>query len=130
MTENLKSCFFFFTRQNVCTLKIRLPLFFPCTPDRHWACSLFRLEFSSNSFQIHLKFTSNYFQLYLQVHIFIFMRCLKVWECEKYDHIVLGYKRIHKRGGTFSGFFRIFMELCGFKVQLVPPQGNFISWRR
>ena len=58
-TGNLKICFSFFTRQNVCTLKIRCPLFFPCAPDRHWVRNLARLEFSSNSFQIHFKVTSN-----------------------------------------------------------------------
>ena len=28
---------------------------------------------------------------------------------------------------TLSGFLRIFMELCGSKVQLGPLHGNFIS---
>ena len=130
MTGNLKICFFFITRQNVLTLKIRRPLFFPCAPEQHWARSLFRLEFYSNSFQNPFKFTSNYFQLHFQAHIFIFMRCLKVSGCEKYKHMVLGCKRIHKPGRTFSGFSRIFMELCGFKVQLGPTPGNFINWHR
>ena len=43
----------------MCTLKIRRPLVFPCAPDPHWARNLFRLEFSSNSLQIHFKFTWN-----------------------------------------------------------------------
>ena len=55
----MKTCFFFSTRPNVYTLKIRRPLFFSCAPDRHWARNLFRLEFPSNSFQINFKFTSD-----------------------------------------------------------------------
>ena len=71
---------------------------------------------------------SNIFsQLHLQTQIFIFISCLKVWEWEKYWHMVLRCKRIHKPGRTFSGFSRIFMELCKSKVQLGPPHGSFIN---
>ena len=41
--------------------------------------------------------------------------------------MVLGCKKIHKLGRTFSGFSRIFMELCWSKVQLTLPHGNFIN---
>ena len=51
--------YFLFYKPNGCTLKIRRPLFFPWAPDWHWACNLFRRQFSSNSFQIHFKLTSN-----------------------------------------------------------------------
>ena len=123
--------FFLFYKVKCVDLENQAPLiFFPCPPDRHWARNFFRLEFSSNSFRIHFKFTSNYFQLHLQAHIFIFMRCMKISECGKYEHMLLGCKRIQKPGRTFSGFSRIFMELCGFKVQLALPHGSFINWRR
>lgn len=52
--------------------------------------------------------------------------CLKVWEREKYQHMVLECKRIHKTGSTFSPFSRIFIELCGSKVPLAPLHGDFI----
>ena len=45
----------------------------------------------------------------------------------KYQHMVLGYKRLHKQGKTLSGFSQIFMELCGSKVELTPPDRNFIN---
>ena len=32
-----------------------------------------------------------------------------------------------KPGRIFSGFSRVLMELCGSKVQLAPPQENFIN---
>ena len=32
------------------------------------------------------------------------------------------------RKQPFSGYFHIFMELCGSKVKLAPPHGNFINW--
>ena len=62
------------------TLKIRRPSFSPCAPDRHWAHNLFRLEFSSNSFQIHFKFTSNLlaksyiFPSFLQIRFNLFQK--------------------------------------------------------
>ena len=36
-------------------------------------------------------------------------------------------QKVHKTGNTFSGFSRIFMELCGSKVQLASSHGNFID---
>ena len=42
------------------------------------------------------------------------------------EDMVLGCKRIHKPGRTFSGFSRVFMELYGSKVQLAPQHGYFI----
>ena len=45
----------------------------------------------------------------------------------KYWHMILGYKRIHKPERTFSGFLQISMDLCGSKVQLTPPDRNFIN---
>ena len=44
-------------------------------------------------------------------------------------HMVLGCKRIHKPGLTFSAFLQIFMELCRSKVQLTPTQ-KFHQWCR
>ena len=41
--------------------------------------------------------------------------------------MVLRYKRIHKPGRTFSGYSRIFVELCKSKVQLGLPHKNFIN---
>ena len=41
--------------------------------------------------------------------------------------LILGCKRIHKPRRILSGFLRIFIELCGSKVQLAPLQGNFIN---
>ena len=68
---------------------------------------------------------SNIFsQLHLQAQFFISMGSLKVLEWEKYQHLVLGCKRIHKLGRTCSGFLWSFMELCRSKVQLAPPRGN------
>ena len=51
----------------------------------------------------------------------------RLWELEKYYHMILGWKRSHKTRRTLSGFLRIFMELCGSKVQLAPPHGIAIS---
>ena len=48
---------------------------------------------------------SNIFtQRHVQAEIFIFISCLKVWELEKYQQMVLGCKRIHIPRRTFSGF--------------------------
>ena len=44
-------------------------------------------------------------------------------------HMVLGCKRIHKQGLTFSAFLQIFMEFCRSKVQLTPAQ-KFHQWCR
>ena len=41
--------------------------------------------------------------------------------------MILGWKRIHKPRRTLSGFLQMFMELCGSRVQLAPPHGNFIN---
>ena len=46
-------------------------------------------------------------------------------ELREKKHMVLGCKRIKKSGCTFSGFLRIFLELCGFKIELAPPHVNF-----
>ena len=51
----------------------------------------------------------------------------RLWEFEKYLHMIIGWKRIHKPRRILSGFLRIFMELCESKAQLVPLHGNFIS---
>ena len=40
---------------------------------------------------------------------------------------MVGWKKIHKPGMTFSEFSQIFMELCRTKVQIVPPYGNVFS---
>ena len=40
--------------------------------------------------------------------------------------MVLGCKRIHKPR-TLPGFLRIFIEFCGFKVQLAPPHRHFTN---
>ena len=41
--------------------------------------------------------------------------------------MVLGCRRIHKPGKTFTGFSQIFMELGRVKVQFAPPQVNFVT---
>ena len=49
-----------------------------------------------------------------------------LWQFEKYQQMILGCKRIHKPRKTLSGLW-IFVELCGPRVQLAPPHGNFIN---
>ena len=41
--------------------------------------------------------------------------------------LILGCKRIHKQRRTLPGFLRIFMGLCGSKVQVTPLYRNFIN---
>ena len=51
----------------------------------------------------------------------------KLWEWEKYSHMILRWKRIHKPKSRFSRFLRIFIELRVSKVQLAPQHKNFIN---
>ena len=62
-------------------------------------------KFISNSFQIYFKLLP----IYLQAHIFIFMRCMKVWEYEKYEHMT----RMQKNPQTSEDIFWILTYFHG-----------------
>ena len=48
-------------------------------------------------------------------------------EMRKYQRMVLGCERIYNPGRKFFRSSRIFMELCGSKIQLAFLHGSFIS---
>ena len=75
-------------------------------------------KFISNSFQIYFKLLPSY----LQGHIFMFMRCLKVWECEN-EHVWAhdkDAKESTNQGGHFLDSHVFSWSYVGSKSNLHP----------
>ena len=68
---------------------------------------------------------SNIFSKHFKGQIFIIISCLKVWKWEKYQHMVLGCKKIGKPGKTLFGFLRIFMRV---QIPISKPAQKFDQW--